>query len=387
LRRLVEVLGVAAILQRTRSPYVNDALNEDEALNRICDAGEDEPTYPIEDLLTTTSQLSFEIEGITIDDDDLALVGEGEVVVTECVEGHSELTQVIVPLATTGCKVLTGVITLIKCIFDESNERGIRTKRASRREGNAMRRWARRTWLFLLTALSVGAIGRNSVAQSCDPLPTDMSSPLRYQFRANTPRCEGLFTKVVAGGEGMSLVSLTIGHVLYDFNTDPSIEIRFADAPEATTRIQGVGVPLQLYYRLDAQLPSGQTAFRLPLHDVIAPRQIDAEKFGVYGIRVLADGTIGYVPVYAGRPGALRPSDIVAVVRPGSDVTNVAWRIYDPAHTMSWVPLPDAAGLVPQGKRLDVDIGRTLPGARNTLELSFYLDGIPRTDRFVLLAR
>jgi hypothetical protein len=241
--------------------------------------------------------------------------------------------------------------------------------------------------MFVLSALSVNPLWQSVVAQSCDPLPTDVSSPFRYKFRANAPRCEGLFTKVVAGGEGMSMVSLTIGNVLYDLSTDSSIEIRFADAPEPTTRIQGVGVPFQLYYRLDVQLPSSQTAFHLPLGDVIVPRKIDAEKFGVYGIRTLADGTIGYIPVYAGRPGALPPSDIVAVVRPGSDVTDVAWRIYvDPTHAGEWVPVADATGLVPQGKRLDIDIGRTLPGAQNILELSFYIEGAPRTDRFVLLA-
>lgn len=51
LRRLVDVPGVDAILQRARSPYVHDPLSEDEALSLICDAREDEPTYPIKKLL------------------------------------------------------------------------------------------------------------------------------------------------------------------------------------------------------------------------------------------------------------------------------------------------------------------------------------------------
>ena len=51
LRRLADVPGVNAILQRARSPYVHDPLSEDEALNLICDAREDEPTYPIKKLL------------------------------------------------------------------------------------------------------------------------------------------------------------------------------------------------------------------------------------------------------------------------------------------------------------------------------------------------
>jgi hypothetical protein len=48
---LVDVPGVEAILERARSPYVNNPLSEEEALNLICDAREDEPTYPIKKLL------------------------------------------------------------------------------------------------------------------------------------------------------------------------------------------------------------------------------------------------------------------------------------------------------------------------------------------------
>jgi hypothetical protein len=55
-RLLVDVPGVEAILQRARFPYVNKPLNEDESLNLICDAREDEPTYPIEKLLKKLKQ-------------------------------------------------------------------------------------------------------------------------------------------------------------------------------------------------------------------------------------------------------------------------------------------------------------------------------------------
>jgi hypothetical protein len=45
------VPGVAAILERARIPYRKNPLTEDEALNLICDARSDEPTYPLEKLL------------------------------------------------------------------------------------------------------------------------------------------------------------------------------------------------------------------------------------------------------------------------------------------------------------------------------------------------
>jgi len=43
--------GVAAVLERARNPYRKNPLAEDEALNLICDARSDEPTYPLEKLL------------------------------------------------------------------------------------------------------------------------------------------------------------------------------------------------------------------------------------------------------------------------------------------------------------------------------------------------
>jgi len=51
LRPIASVPGVAAVLERARMPYRKNPLSEDEALNLICDARSDEPTYPIEKLL------------------------------------------------------------------------------------------------------------------------------------------------------------------------------------------------------------------------------------------------------------------------------------------------------------------------------------------------
>ena len=50
-RPVASVPGVAAVLERARIPYRKNPLSEDEALNLICDARSDEPTYPLEKLL------------------------------------------------------------------------------------------------------------------------------------------------------------------------------------------------------------------------------------------------------------------------------------------------------------------------------------------------
>jgi hypothetical protein len=48
---IASVPGVAAVLERARTPYRKNPLSEDEALNLICDARSGEPTYPLEKLL------------------------------------------------------------------------------------------------------------------------------------------------------------------------------------------------------------------------------------------------------------------------------------------------------------------------------------------------
>jgi hypothetical protein len=47
LRPIASAPGVAAVLERARTPYRKNPLTEDEALNLICDARSDEPTYPL----------------------------------------------------------------------------------------------------------------------------------------------------------------------------------------------------------------------------------------------------------------------------------------------------------------------------------------------------
>ena len=58
LRRIAGLPGVAAVLERARTPYNKNPLAEDDALNLICDARSDEPTYPLEKLLNKFDPVS-----------------------------------------------------------------------------------------------------------------------------------------------------------------------------------------------------------------------------------------------------------------------------------------------------------------------------------------
>jgi hypothetical protein len=235
--------------------------------------------------------------------------------------------------------------------------------------------------LVLLTDPTAG------IAQSCAALPVD-GSTLSYRFRANVPRCEGMYRSPVAGQPGMTLVSLTYGKVTYDTSQDHYLEIKLALAPTDTTLIQAVGIPERLFYRLDAEFERGQSGLRLPLADVIAAEKILPKDFGIYAVRKLPGSQNAFIPVYA--HGAATPAqrgDVVAVVRPGADVTDVYWRSHAPnASPKAWTPVVGASGLVPEGTRLEIVLDQgMLP--QMTLEVSFRSNGIDRADSFRLLAR
>jgi hypothetical protein len=185
----------------------------------------------------------------------------------------------------------------------------------------------------------------------------------------------------------MALVSLTFGKVTYDIRRDQYLEIKLPVEPAEKTFIRAVGVPERLYYRLDVELGPGRGAFRLPLADVVAPENILPEAFGVYAVRRLPGGQNAFLPVYAQGSEAGAQRGVVAVVRPGADVSDVHWRRYSlgvpPA---AWEPLVGASGLVPRGTRLEIVLGKDVV-SQTTLEVSFLSQGIGRADRFVLLAR
>lgn len=237
--------------------------------------------------------------------------------------------------------------------------------------------------VLLVTMVIITSTGS---AQPCETLPID-ELPVSYRFRANVPRCEGMYRSPVSGEQGMTLVSLTNGRVAYDTRRDKYLEIGLPFEPTEKTLIRAVGVPERLYYRLDVELGPGRRVFRLPLRDVVAAENILPEAFGVYGVRRLRAGQDAFLPVHAHPPGGESEAEIIAVIRPGADVSDVHWRRYAPAVPPTpWAPVVGASGLVPEGMRLEIMLGKDLP-PQTTLEVSFLSQGIGRADRFVLFPR
>ncbi|MBL8701620.1 MAG: hypothetical protein JNK67_24785 [Alphaproteobacteria bacterium] len=234
----------------------------------------------------------------------------------------------------------------------------------------------------------LGIAPLRSLAQECERLPPAPGST-GYQQRRGSDRCEGLYVSPVSGG-GIQLVSLTFGRIAYEPERDASLVVKAPESATSPLRLQGIGIPIGLYYRLDAALADGRP-FQLPLGAVIKPNRIPPSDLGLIAFRDAGGGRRVYVPVHVGLdPAKLPPAaGATAVVRPDSDIQNLRWRLTaSGAAPAEFRPVPAAEGPVPSGNRLEIALPKLDAASDATLELRYLdLSGRERTTRFQLSSR
>lgn len=154
-----------------------------------------------------------------------------------------------------------------------------------------------------------------AAAELCDARLTPVHKPtLSYKMRDN--RCEGMYRANVSHSS-VEVVGLLHGHL--DFSTE-SLTITAPRIDEQVVTIRASGIPLKLYYRLDAELPPGG-ALEWSL-DLLKGQKIGPEQVGLFGR--LKDKPQFYVPLYlgSGRP----PASAVLLLRATVDVGKILWR-------------------------------------------------------------
>jgi hypothetical protein len=164
----------------------------------------------------------------------------------------------------------------------------------------------------------------------------------------------------------LEVLSFVIGRSPFDRQTDRNLLITAPD-------VHGLGgqqvvvvaraLPLRVYYRMDAALPSGGS-MQWPVGDVVLPAGLDPEKIGLIGSVQSADGNV-YVPLRLSgsktdaSPGAPQP---IITFRAPVDLDSFQWRLYEPGGTApSWNRYAHAlhAG-DPIAVPLDAPVGKTM---------------------------
>jgi hypothetical protein len=240
--------------------------------------------------------------------------------------------------------------------------------------------------LAALVGLIVGADFVH--AQECQRLPPAPGAT-GYQQRRGSDRCEGIYVSPVSGG-GLQLLSLTFGRIAFDIDRDPTLFVQAPANAAAGLRLQGSGIPIGLYYRLEAPLASG-AAFQLPLAAVIKPSRITSGDLGLLASREAGGGRRLFVPVHVATEARRQQvaREVTAVLRPDSDVLDMRWRL-TPAGAAAgeYRALSGAQGPVPAGQRLEVVLPAWPTDGEATLELRYVdLAGRERSSRFQLATR
>jgi hypothetical protein len=209
-----------------------------------------------------------------------------------------------------------------------------------------------------------------------------------YQERQGSPRCEGMYMPVAAGGEEaqLGLISLTFGAIAYDRDKDAALELRPPAPGMSPTPLQIVARSILpgVYYRASGQLTA--EAFVLPIQPVIREEKINPEALGIYGWRRLPGAVTGYMPLRVavqGRPaGAI--TELLAVLRAEQEVWDLRWRVY----AVGQVPGPyqqHPESGINAGRRIDMTF-RPPPDADHIVLEITYRDA-PAPSRFDLVLR
>ncbi len=144
---------------------------------------------------------------------------------------------------------------------------------------------------------------------------------ISYRLREDN-FCEGFYRSNL-GTPGLEVVSLLNSPLDYDLERDMLLRISAPQIKAQAVRVSVVGIPLKLYYRLDAEIAPGGS-LHWPL-DILVQEKIQARNLGLVGR--LSDAESILVPLSVNsvdQAVAVQPAQLS--LRSSVDVDKVQWR-------------------------------------------------------------
>jgi hypothetical protein len=160
----------------------------------------------------------------------------------------------------------------------------------------------------------------------CDSGLTAADGPSGYTMREDD-RCEGIHTSVIHG-EGLSLISFTVGGFTYNLSENTVIDVKPPAGPGVAypLQIRSVARPLRTYYRMDARLYDGGV-LRWPVRTVLLPCALPSTRVGVFGFFGSGAQRV-YVPVRTRTSASWTSGAARIIVRTADNLDSLRWRIY-----------------------------------------------------------
>ncbi len=159
----------------------------------------------------------------------------------------------------------------------------------------------------------------------CDASLTPVTNPsIQYRQRVDDLRCEGFYRAEVSIVGSLDVVGLLQRPLRYGTGNEV-LSIRAAPKNQQVL-VRGQGIPVKLYYRLDAELAPGGT-LRWPT-GLLQRQGIDPQQVGLYGR--LVERKDWYVPldISGKQPPPVRPR---LLLRAAVDTEEVLWRYAEAA--------------------------------------------------------
>ena len=166
-------------------------------------------------------------------------------------------------------------------------------------------------------------ISSYSFAQGDFTLNPDNSSNSPYTNLSN--RWEGLYTTFISSSE-IDVVCFVKGTFEYKLLANEVIELQNANNDNLITNIRAVGIPLNMYYRLDACV-SNNSSLSWKVSDVLLTEDIGHWNIGVYGWRGSETRKI-YIPLSVSTTSEVAQNDNInrLYLRSAVSIESISWR-------------------------------------------------------------
>ncbi len=214
--------------------------------------------------------------------------------------------------------------------------------------------------LIIVTAVMFLSYGAQKVIAQCNPdIKPSANSTLSYQERGDN-RCEGFYTAKI-GLANMEVVSFTRGNFIFAADSEEVITIASKEKTPAPLNITALGIPKDLFYRMDAQISPEGASQVWKASDVLIknPRTQLSRNIGVLGYYEADDKKV-YTPLSTSTKVAKYESTSQPIIKIicNSRVTDVRYSLDNGEE----VKLSGARRNYPSGMPIKIQLPENLKG-------------------------
>lgn len=208
-------------------------------------------------------------------------------------------------------------------------------------------------------------LAHSIIYAQCDPrVESSENTTLRYQIRGN--RCEGFYRSKVSAAS-LEFVACTLGEFRFKNDKTELIMLSLPSAGREVVKVRAQGIPINLYYRMDAELVAGKT-----LNWEVAPVLLrDERTTRAYNIGLLAFQGAGnqqvFFPVAPQSKLLPKSSTKDSLILQFMGTARLASFKYQLDHA----PLTPLKGSFPDGRPIRVKLSADLPKGLHTLVIKY----------------